>query len=432
MKSFSITKLLLATTFVLLLAACKKNLLEFSGSASEAGFTFQQIAPGDTLPFAVRVRFTNSSKDAFLYQWNFGDNSALRTEQNPVHTYRTGGTYNVSLRSVGTNGSNEVTRSVTVVDACSNDFFSKLTTCNFADWTWSTDGDAIRVLSPDATQVFFAGSAAGCQADDVFRFSRDGSFGYDANGQTFSAQAGFSCVPGTPNATQFRVVARTGQQPRILLSGSPATRRPFIGTTDLVEGDAYTVVAYTENTMTLRGVIEGTGGVLIEVKLRKNVALTIDDIKNLLTGGSSKAWRLDNAPGANPIIVGTENNPSEFFGGGALAGCQEDDVYTFTASNIINYNANGSTFNGGNIAPNFNCGDDRSYNNVNFTFGPTTGGVAGLATIQLPGAPPSRFIGVTDVPAENVYRIIEITPTRMVLRAGNGSGVVFQFKLIAN
>lgn len=432
MKSFPFPKLLLATTLVLLLAACKKNLLELSGTASEAGFTFQQIAPGDTLPFNVRVAFTNTSKDAFLYQWNFGDNSALSTEQNPTHTYRVGGTYTVSLRTVGTNGSNAVSRTVTVVDACNNDFFSKLTSCSFSDWTWSNDGDAIRVLSPDASQVFFAGSAAGCQVDDVFRFGRDGAFTYDANGQTFSAQAGFSCVPATGNATRFRVVARTGQQPRILLSGSPSNRRPFIGTTDFVEGDAYTVVAFTDNTMTLRGVIEGTGGVLIEVKLRKRVALTLNDIRNLLTGGSSKGWRLDNAPGANPITVGTENNPSEFFGGGPLADCQEDDVYTFTTSNIVNYNANGATFNGGNIAPNFNCGSDRSYNNVNFTFGATTGGVAGLATLQLPNTPPGVFIGVTDAPAENIYRIIEITPTRMVLRAGSGNGVVFQFKLIAN
>jgi hypothetical protein len=48
----------------------------------------------------------------------------------------------------------------------------------------------------------------------------------------------------------------------------------------------------------------------------------------------------------------------------------------------------------------------------------------------LPQAPPANFIGTTDVPTENLYRIIEITPTRMVLRAGNGSGTVFQFKFV--
>ena len=43
--------------------------------------------------------------------------------------------------------------------------------------------------------------------------------------------------------------------------------------------------------------------------------------------------------------------------------------------------------------------------------------------------PANNFIGTTDVP-ENFYRIIEITPNRMTLRAGSGSGVVFQFKFV--
>ena len=156
------------------------------------------------------------------------------------------------------------------------------------------------------------------------------------------------------------------------------------------------------------------------------------DLKNILTGGSSKSWRLDPAPGANSIIVGTENNVTQYYAGGPLDNnCQSDDVFTFTSADKINYNANGSTFNGGNVAPNYNCGSDRSYNNISFTFTATTGGVAGLATIQLPQTPPTIFIGTTDVPSENVYRVIEISPTKMVLRAGNGSSTVFQFKFIS-
>jgi len=197
-----------------------------------------------------------------------------------------------------------------------------------------------------------------------------------------------------------------------------------------VDSNTYTVQSYTETALVLRATIEGSGGTILEIKLKKSVAQTIDDIKNLLTGGSSKSWKLNPADGANTIIVGTEGNPSEYFGGGAIDGCQMDDVYTFTSANQVNYNANGATFNGGNIAPNYNCGSDRSYN-VAYTFSATTGGVAGLATIQLPSAPPAAFIGTTDVPNENTYRIIDITPTTMVLRAGNGSGTVFQFKFIA-
>lgn len=424
--------ILSAISLMILLVQCKKDDLGLSGTASQAGFTFVQQPASDTLPYPYRVTFTNTSTEEFLYQWNFGDNSNLSSEKNPVHTFKTGGTYNVSLTTVGTNGNNTVSQTVVVTDACSNDFFNKLTNCSFGEWTWSTDGDAIRVLSPDGGTVYFAGSAAGCQADDVYKFSADGTFAYEANGQTFDAQAGFSCQAPKPNALKYKVVAAAGQPEKIYLDTLiTGTGRPFIGTTDIVDSNMYKVQAYTDNTLTLRGTIEGSGGVIIEIKLKKVVILTLADIKNILTGGSSKTWKLDPTSGANAIIVGTESNPSQYFGGGPLdPTCQVDDAYTFTSTDLLSYNANGATFNGGNIAPNYNCGADLSYSNAAYTFGPTSGGVAGLATIQLPSAPPSIFIGTTDVPAENVYRIIEISANKLVLRAGNGSSTVFQFKFI--
>jgi hypothetical protein len=132
----------------------------------------------------------------------------------------------------------------------------------------------------------------------------------------------------------------------------------------------------------------GTGGQRLEIKL-KVVTLTLDDINNILNGGSSKTWRLDDAPGANAIIVGTEANPSQYFGGGGLDPCQIDDRYTFSVGNLISYNANGSTFNGGNIAPNYNCGSDRSYNNA-YVFGPVSE-AAGIASLQS-SAPPNILL----------------------------------------
>jgi len=105
-------------------------------------------------------------------------------------------------------------------------------------------------------------------------------------------------------------------------------------------------------------------------------------------------------------------------------------VYTFTTALKLNYSANGATFNGGNLAPNFTCGTDRSYSNVSFTFAPGTTAGAGLATITLPGAIPTNFIGVTDISSNN-YRIISISSTAMVLRSGTASETVHQFKFIA-
>ena len=422
---------LFALAVACILPGCNKEDLLLSGSASEADFSFVQLQAADTLPYQTRVSFLNNSKEATLYQWNFGDNSALSPEKDPTHIYTSAGTFNVTLTTVGTNGNNSLTKVVSVTDACQNDLFSKLTNCSLGEWTWSTDADAIKVLSPDATQVFFAGAAAGCQVDDVFKFNKDGSFIYDANGQTFDAQSGFSCQPPKANAQKFKLVVKPGQLPAIVLDPlTSGTGKPFIGTTDVVEQNVYTVLNYTETTLTLRSK-DAANGNLVEIKLKKLVVLNTDDIFNILTGGSSKRWKLDPDPAAKAIIVGTENNPGEYFGGGTLEACQTDDIYTFFSNNTVNYNAAGATFNGGNIAPNYNCGADRSYTRA-FTFGATTGGVAGLGTILLPGAgaPPATFIGVTDVP-ENVYRIIEISPSKMVLRAGSGTGTIFQFKFIA-
>jgi PKD repeat protein len=414
----------------LLLVQCKKDVVSLNGSASKADFTFVIKPLQDTLPFAYEVKFTNVSEQATQYQWDFGDNTQLSAEKNPTHKYNVGGDYPVRLTTVGTNGNNTITKRIFVIDACQSDFYNTLTGCNSNTvWTWSSDADAIRVLSGDGTQVFFSGAAAPCQADDLYKFKSEGGFEYDAVGQTFDAQAGFSCQAPKPNAPTYKVVAKVGQLPKIILSPlTTGTGKPFIGTTDIVDLNTYTVQNYTNNTMTLRA---ASAGNLLEIKLKKVQALGIAGIKALLTGAVSKTWRLDPSAGANPIVVGTEASPSTYFGGGPLDNnCQSDDKFTFTAANSLIYDANGSTFNGGNIAPNYNCGSNRSFTAA-YTFGPTTGGVAGLGTIQLPGAPPTTFIGVTDVPAENMYRIIDITATKMTLRAGNGTNTIFQFKFIA-
>jgi PKD repeat protein len=432
MKKYIKFSPLLLIALSTLLVQCKKDIVGLNGSASKAEFTFAVKPLPDTLPFEPTVTFTNGSEEATQYQWDFGDNTLLSAEKNPIHKYIVGGDYSVRLTTVGTNGNNTITKRLFVIDACQNDFYNTLTGCNSnTKWTWSSDADAIKVLSADATQVFFSGPAAPCQADDLYKFKSDGGFEYDAVGQTFDAQSGFSCQAPKPNAPTFKVVAKSGQLPKIILSAlATGTGKPFIGTTDMVDFNTYTVQNYTATTMTLRA---ASGGNLLEIKLKKVQALGIAGIKALLTGTVSKTWRLDPAAGANPITVGIEADPATYFAGGPLDGnCQSDDRFTFTATNNVIYNANGSTFNGGNIAPNYNCGSDRSYT-VAYTFGATTGGVAGLGTIQLPGAPPAAFIGVTDVPTENVYRIIDITATKMTLRAGNGNGTntVFQFKFIA-
>lgn len=166
------------------------------------------------------------------------------------------------------------------------------------------------------------------------------------------------------------------------------------------------------------------------------VSIEEDDLSPILNSVEFKrltahSWKLD-PNSMSPITVGTENNPAEYFGGGSLADCQADDVYTFAFVDNefkVSYNANGATFNAGNVQPSYVCGIDRSYSNVTFTYSTVVSG-AGLATITLPGVPPSVFIGVTDVSSNN-YRIISISDAEMVLRGGKANETVFQFRFIA-
>ncbi|WP_207423300.1 hypothetical protein [Desertivirga brevis] len=177
----------------------------------------------------------------------------------------------------------------------------------------------------------------------------------------------------------------------------------------------------------------GNGG--YDVATQK-VSVTSDDLSPILNNPifqklTAHPWKL-NANSNAPVIVGTEGNPGEYFQGGPLADCQKDDVYTFAFVNNdfkLTYNANGSTFNGGNVAPNYSCSSDRSYVNVSFTFSSTVSG-AGIASITLPGNPPVNFIGVTDVSSNN-YRIISISDTEMVLRSGTATETVHQMRFVA-
>lgn len=65
----------------------------------------------------LTVTFTSGSTGTISsYAWTFGDGSTS-TEQNPVHTYATAGSYTISLTVTGPGGSNVGTRTSYVVAA---------------------------------------------------------------------------------------------------------------------------------------------------------------------------------------------------------------------------------------------------------------------------------------------------------------------------
>jgi hypothetical protein len=188
-------------------------------------------------------------------------------------------------------------------------------------------------------------------------------------------------------------------------------------------------VVANSNRIQLLGTL--TDGARLFTTYEPDVPQTLEDIRTLLNGGGSRTWMIDNTVDA-PIIVGTESNPAAYFGGvmaGTLPACQSDDEYTFTQANNLTYDGKGETF----AAGVFTCNSpDRSFSD-GFTFSAVPSGVSGLGLIKLPddASPPTarnRFIGVTDAPSNNVYRIISINSTNMLLRAGDGSGTVWTMK----
>lgn len=80
----------------LVLTARAKPIVKFSYSGS--GFT------GDS------IQFTDESIYADEYSWDFGDGSAVSTEQNPSHIYTETGTYTVSLTATNELGDNTLTK----------------------------------------------------------------------------------------------------------------------------------------------------------------------------------------------------------------------------------------------------------------------------------------------------------------------------------
>ena len=241
---------------------------------------------------------------------------------------------------------------------------------------------------------------------------------------------------GTSAKASFKVTKVQGKVNTYLLESTSQDAYRYqwdFGLNEGLKSGGSSIEAYfiSKGTYNVKLYAYGQGGYDIATQ---PVVVEQDDFTPTLNNETYKlltahAWKLD-ANSAAPITVGTENNPAEYFGGGALAACQIDDDYTFSFANNafkVSYKANGQTFNAGNIAPNYNCGTDRSYE-APFTFSTTVAGT-GIASIVIPGNVPDRFIGVTDV-ASNNYRIISISATEMVLRSGKTNETVHQMRFV--
>jgi PKD repeat protein len=422
MKNFVRAAALALLSAPLLLASCTKpgegNTLE--GAVPTPGFTYTV----DASQFPVVVTFKNTTTDGFLYQWDFGDNSGVSSASNVTHTYQRGGTYKVQLTSAGRGGAAVSTQNVVVPSACTYAGFSALTDCGgggATSWTISNQPDAIVRLAADGTTVL--GSTNGstlnaCQLDDEFSFASNYSYSYDAGGTSGQTYSNGTCgAARTPNSSfVFKPTAGLGQ---IVLK----TNNSFIGLTDSVVNKTYDILEASATKLRLRGT--NPNGTFTVVSYMPQLS-AVDKVKQLLTGGSSRTWKLDNSVVATIVVGPSDTDPTSYYAGGAagsLPACQADDEFTFTTGNVFKYNAMAETF----VAGGGGCQAPRT-NTTTFTFGAATG--AGKAQFELAPATPMPVIGITDAP-DRVYRILEIDNQHMLLRAGSSTAnTVFTMKFV--
>ena len=396
------------------LAACRKDTgaTSLEGPIPTPAFTVTL----NTSQYPVIATFTNTTADAFLYQWDFGDGSPLVSGQNVTHTYKLPDTYRVRLTAAGRGGSSVSPQMpVTIPTICDNAGYAVLTACGGSgatSWTLSNQPGAVVKLSASGAVLSTSPVLNSCQLDDVFSFTNTFSYAYDAGAGTFSngtcgaALTGNSDFVYKPNGTLGQIVLQRN--------------KAFIGLPDSVVNKTYDIVEATATRLRLQGTNpDGTKTVTTYIPQLS----ALDKAKQALTGGSSRTWVLDNTVAAT-ITVGNEGSPTGYYPGGALGSlppCQADDEYTFTAAGAFTYDAKAETF----VAAGGGCQAPRN-NNTTFAFGPASG--TGVAQFVLGKA--GTFIGVTDAPADRVYRILSIDNQHMMLRAGGPTAdPIFNIKL---
>ncbi|MCB2406512.1 PKD domain-containing protein [Hymenobacter lucidus] len=400
-----------------LLTSCEKDAkdYELEGAVPQSSFTFQ----ANTTEYPTVVSFTSTAQDGFVYQWNFGDNS-IGAGDKVQHTYARPGSYMVELITAGKGGTGiSAKQTVVIPDACTNATFSNLVGCaagGIKVWSLSNEPGAIIKESASGSQISSSTTLDPCQLDDQFSFSNGFTLNYESAGKTYQNGA---CGSSRNNSGNFVFRPNNGS-PQIVLKGN----KSFIGLADSVVNKTYDILEATASKLRLRGT--NPDGTRTIVTLMPYDATA--PYKQLLTGGSSKTWMLDNAADA-PITVGTEASPLAYFAGvkpGELPTCQSDDEYTFSTNNTFSYDAKAETFSAG---AGYICKAPETGTSP-YVFGPAAG--AGLAQFVLSRS--GAFIGATDAsPTERVYRILEITDKKMTIRAGSGSagGTVFTIKMVA-
>jgi PKD repeat protein len=185
--------MLIGVTFLI---SCNPD--EGSGGKAVASFQFE-VDEADFLT----VHFTNFSKNADSYSWDFGD-SNTSTEAEPSHTYAAAGTYTVTLTATG--GSNEASKSETVIITDPNEALTLLAGSTSKTWKLYRVGAAMS-LGPDAANAgqwwpgFTNNGTRPCLYEQSITFERDGGYVFDDAGVFWAEYGVFNGPTGCDSNT---------------------------------------------------------------------------------------------------------------------------------------------------------------------------------------------------------------------------------------
>lgn len=155
------------------------------------------------------VSFDSKAVNTETYEWNFGDGSALSTEEDPVHVYAVfDKKYKVSLKVKGPGGEKEVMQEVTIPPMTILQLFSGVDTISKSKkWRLSatapilfTKADTNFTVVKTYPAGFLTTLGFSHAYEDEYSFGNDGSFAIGLKGNGAIGGLGFCKAKGIPNA----------------------------------------------------------------------------------------------------------------------------------------------------------------------------------------------------------------------------------------
>lgn len=151
---------LFISTLIFSVSSCKKDSNSPSGNLPVADFTF---SPANGYK-PLKVSFQNKSTNASNYEWDFG-NGEVSNLQNPTTTYVNDGVYTITLKVTNEDGTDKITKTVTVKNPPTSVLITKVEIVDFPEtkdggdnWDSSLSGSYpdvyFEITDKDGTSVY--------------------------------------------------------------------------------------------------------------------------------------------------------------------------------------------------------------------------------------------------------------------------------------